>query len=399
VKKDTAVYNAVIAALQLAAQRQATEELKSRSGSIIGDAGTGKVLSAADLLEKAQIIYAEGLKDGQLQHFAYDSLEAPLDKGHKKAHSTPSTVLSEAVMLTALNGDGNSQLNSASSSLSSSPIVIMGATEGRGESRDSAAVRLNQSERVHSVRALEMNKSDSFTLPTLQEVTPDNPTLSSSRRSRSSSSSSSISSSNSSSMSITSSSGSGPRILDLHKCPLLIAEAAIDYEMKQIYDECVSQDPVVDASGHDVSTAMSSDMHASSSSSNRDEGGSVVQPAQDILSSRRSSRHNRKKMPGIVPNNRPAPPPQSSDIPAAVMTDAVEVKTCAFDLHIITGRGNHINSKGTRGVLRFNIKDYLLDTYDIVAERIVGNDGCIIVTSSSINRWITRMQSLSEKSL
>ena len=104
-------------------------------------------------------------------------------------------------------------------------------------------------------------------------------------------------------------------------------------------------------------------------------------------------------MSGVVPSNRPAPPPQLLDIPAAVMTEAVEVMTCAFDLHIITGRGNHINSSGTRGVLRFNIKDYLLDTYDIVAERIVGNDGCIIVTSSSINRWIARMQSLSEKTL
>ena len=88
-----------------------------------------------------------------------------------------------------------------------------------------------------------------------------------------------------------------------------------------------------------------------------------------------------------------------SDIPVAVITEAVKVKPCAFDLHIITGRGNHINSSGTRGVLRFNIKDYLLDTYDIVAERIVGNDGCIIVTRTSINRWIGRMQSLGEKSL
>lgn len=200
------------------------------------------------------------------------------------------------------------------------------------------------------------------------------------------------------------SSSSGPRILDLHKCPLLIAEAAIDYEMKQIYDECVAQDPIVGAYGNDRSTTMSFDMrpqHASSSSrrSNRDEGDLVVQRTEDLFSSRRSSRHNRKKMPGVVPSNRPAPPPQSPDIPAAVMTEAVEVKTCAFDLHIITGRGNHINSSGTRGVLRLNIKDYLLDTYDIVAERIVGNDGCIIVTSSSINRWIGRMQSLREESL
>jgi hypothetical protein len=388
VKKDTAVYNAVIAALQLAAQRQATEELKSKSGSVITDAGKGKGLSSADLLEKAQIIYAEGLKDGQLQHFAYDSLEAPLDRGLKKTLNTPTNVLSDAVMLTALESDGNSQLNSASPSFSSSPMVVIGATEGTGASRDSAAVSFNQSENVHAVHALDINKSNGLALSTLQDVTRDNPTISSS----------SSSNSDSSSMSIPTS--SGPRILDLHKCPLLIAEAAIDYEMKQIYNECVSQDPVVGTSGHYKGTAMSSDMQASSSSSssNRDEGGLVVQPAEDHLSSRRSNRHNRKKMSSVVPYKCPAPPPQSPDIPAAVMTEAV-VKTCAFDLHIITGRGNHINSKGTRGVLRFNIKDYLLDTYDIVAERIVGNDGCIIVTSSSINRWIARMQSLNEKSL
>ena len=391
-KKDTAVYNAVIAALQLAAQRQATEELKSRSGSITGDAGKEKALSAADLLEKAQIIYAEGLKDGQLQHFAYDSLEAPLDKGHRKAYKTPTNVPSEAVILTVLDSDSNSQLKSASSSLTSSSMVAMGATEATGASRDSAAVSFNQSESVHSIGALDINKSDGLALPTLQQVTPDNSMLSSS------------SSSNSDSSSSSSSIGSGPRILDLHKCPLLIAEAAIDYEMKQIYDECVTQNPVVGAYGHSISTIVSSDtrpqhVSSSSSTSNRDEGGLVVQPAEDLLSPRRSSRHNRKKMSGVVPSNRPAPPPQLLDIPAAVMTEAVEVMTCAFDLHIITGRGNHINSSGTRGVLRFNIKDYLLDTYDIVAERIVGNDGCIIVTSSSINRWIARMQSLSEKTL
>ena len=388
-KKDTAVYNAVIAALQLAAQRRATEELKSRSGSVITDAGTG--LSSADLLEKAQIIYAEGLKDGQLQHFAYDSLEAPLDKGHKKTHKPPSNTLSEAVILTPLDSDGNSQLKSASPSLSSSPIVVVDAKEGIGASIDFAAVSFNQFESVQSVRALVINKSDGFALPTLQEVTPDNPTL--------------ASSSSSMSMSSTSSnlnSSSGPRILDLHKCPLLIAEAAIDYEMKQIYDECVSEDPAVSASGHDIGTIMSSDIrpqHASSSNSNRDEGGLVAQPAEDLLCSRRSSRHNRRKMSGVASSKCPAPSPLSPDIPVAVITEAVKVKPCAFDLHIITGRGNHINSSGTRGVLRFNIKDYLLDTYDIVAERIVGNDGCIIVTRTSINRWIGRMQSLGEKSL
>lgn len=392
-KKDTAVYNAVIAALQLAAQRRATEELKSRSSSITTDAGKG--LSSADLLEKAQIIYAEGLKDGQLQHFAYDSLEVPLDKGHKKADNTPSHTPSEDVILTPLDSDGNSKLDSAFPSFSSSPIVVMDAAEGAGASIDFAAVSVNQSESVQSLRALAINKSDGFALPTLQEVTPDNPTLASSSRSSSSSSSMSMSSTSSSR-----SSSSGPRILDLHKCPLLIAEAAIDYEMKQIYDECVSEDPAVSATGHDISTTMSSDIRPQHASSrNRDKSGLVAQPAEDLLCSRRSSRHNRRKMSGVAPSKCPAPPPLSPDIPVAVITEAVKLDPCAFDLHIITGRGNHINSSGTRGVLRFNIKDYLLDTYDIVAERIVGNDGCIIVTSTSINRWIGRMQSLSEKSL
>ena len=67
---------------------------------------------------------------------------------------------------------------------------------------------------------------------------------------------------------------------------------------------------------------------------------------------------------------------------------------CMYDLHIITGRGRHVNSSGTRGVLMKEIKEYLHDNYDLKVEKIVGNDGCIIVTKSSINKWLIKMATL-----
>jgi hypothetical protein len=69
------VYNAMIAALQLAAQRLLLKETQALtegadSGSNRENA-TGNTTSRG-LFEKAQQVYAEGLADGQSQHFAYE---------------------------------------------------------------------------------------------------------------------------------------------------------------------------------------------------------------------------------------------------------------------------------------------------------------------------------------
>ena len=448
VKKDTAVYNAIIAALQLAAQRQATEVMKNRNGGIISDAGAVTGISSADLLEKAQLIYAEGLKDGQLQHYAYDSLDAPNNKGQKKAFISPTNLFPVSELLTVAGATDYSLPlpNTVPSSPPTSQPVAAVVDEGSGTDTEPIMINLNQFANGSPARSLDMNSCDEVAvplplglppplplslglslppplrlpigLPIAQRITFDNIISASIQSQGLSQSQSSISNTKS----------TGPRILDLHKCPLLIAEAAIDYEMKLIYDECVTEGtahenniginmPTDSYAEHTSSSSSSSSSSSGSSSSSSSSGGSssgdgsscskkgdlAIEPLQ-VLRSRRSSRHNRKKIPGLVPSEHlisPTAPPlphpsHAPDIPTAPLVDSWKPKTCAFDLHIVTGRGRHINSSGTRGVLRFNIKDYLLDTYDIVADRISGNDGCIIVTSSSINQWITRMQSLSE---
>ena len=253
-KKDTAVYNAIIAALQLAAQRQATEELKNRSDVI--DGGLAQGMSSAELLEKAQVIYAEGLRDGQLQHFAYDSLEAPYERGQKKAFTSPSNLTPIVALLTALENDNNAQPINIPSSPSPSPIAVMSVGEELDITAELVIVNSNQSTREHSERTIDLHGSDGLALPVSQSQAAaiDTSTPSGSHGS----------------ISTTHSTGPGPRILDLHKCPLLIAEAAIDYEMKQIYDECVSLGGLESASRCDIGICASSDScsgHTDSSNS------------------------------------------------------------------------------------------------------------------------------------
>ena len=67
---------------------------------------------------------------------------------------------------------------------------------------------------------------------------------------------------------------------------------------------------------------------------------------------------------------------------------------CEYDLHIITGRGRHINSKGTRGVLMTEIRAYLLNNYGLNAVKMKGNDGCFILSKLSLNKWIMKMNTL-----
>jgi pentatricopeptide repeat protein len=61
-------------------------------------------------------------------------------------------------------------------------------------------------------------------------------------------------------------------------------------------------------------------------------------------------------------------------------------------LRVITGRGNHINNSGTRGVLRTEIEAYLAQKLQptglLTVERVPGNDGCIEIPEASVVRWI-----------
>ena len=66
---------------------------------------------------------------------------------------------------------------------------------------------------------------------------------------------------------------------------------------------------------------------------------------------------------------------------------------CFFDLRIITGRGNHVNSQGTRGVLRAEVEEYLRGLMPVGVlqiEETPGNDGCIVVKCESIKLWLDK---------
>jgi len=63
----------------------------------------------------------------------------------------------------------------------------------------------------------------------------------------------------------------------------------------------------------------------------------------------------------------------------------------SFDLRIITGRGNHINSSGERGVLRAEIEGHiasLLPPGLLQIEHVEGNDGVIVLKRGGLISWI-----------
>lgn len=62
------------------------------------------------------------------------------------------------------------------------------------------------------------------------------------------------------------------------------------------------------------------------------------------------------------------------------------------DIKIITGKGNHLNTSGTRGVLKTEIEIYIRKHIEprgyLILETSENNDGVLIVKSGSIKRWI-----------
>lgn len=58
-------------------------------------------------------------------------------------------------------------------------------------------------------------------------------------------------------------------------------------------------------------------------------------------------------------------------------------------LLFITGRGRHANSRGCHGVLRQEVQEHLRRQYPSLKLTFSSNnDGCIIVTSSALNDWL-----------
>ena len=280
-----------------------------------------------------------------------------------------------------------------------------------------------------------------------------------------------------------------PRILDLHECPLSVAKAAIDYELREIYcehdgggDICVLNDdnisfksyrdirsgsvggrvekslPSMTNSNPCTSGNKDHNFNDGTDSNNlrryNDKKVTEVSPHNTLLdmkvdrtsttsveTERRSHRHNRRKvgMKSIGPDKYKSSNIEESKVTTVLVRSAINdcdstyskheilendlplnmlqmlqlpsddnetlgnsIKgertsprsLCTYNLHIITGRGRHLNSSGTRGVLMKEIKEYLHNNYGIKTERIQGNDGCIIVTRSSLNRWLLEMSTI-----
>ena len=464
----------MIAALQLAAQRLLLEEsLPVSRGENRGNA------TSRGLFEMAQQVYAEGLTDGQLQHFAYDLNSFELERSSELQRSGVELSADDAQYRDYSDSIGHSMKEMSTAATTSNPVesldvsrkfradadVVLGGSwaldsedlrtiqeegvsTGHFEEIDSVGKDLGSDSSIDSIGDSTVHSSltDPLPLPLPFPMT--------------SSASTSLSSGVPSLTSVRDS--RVPRVLDLHRCPLLVAKAAIDFEMKQIYEMCTPADiEMISYSGGESESGSASGSSGSGSGSGKDDsrafmrdknryeehiGGAyagvgrgtasaalapVTVPAPLPLSSKRrvssrtrirslraqdtagsiSGTHSLSLTAAASSTPSPPSPPHSNPEDDVHPTPPVQVgrgsgsgsgpesvlhggQSCPYDLHIITGRGRHINSSGTRGVLRLQIKEYLLDNYGISAEKITGNDGCIIVTRSAVDSWVDKMRSL-----
>ena len=434
--KDTAVYNAMIAALQLAAQRKLFYETDTQS---VTTFDSSRDVTSEQLFEFAQTIYAEGLADGKLQQFAYSasftarqregvegaSVE-PFKNHSKNRDSRRSKVDSAAPAVSPIETLKQSYLMLEDNSvIRKNPQIEDAAKKDLEEHSPQGSLVEKRSE--HKSVAMQRK---SIATPTTQTVT--------------STSTSPLDSPNTASMKMTMTSplsrAGAPRVLDLHRCPLLVAKTAVDYELKQIHDMLSS--PQHDVPPVDSDAALSSSgeiagyvttisrrysrLNRGQSSTALNEIGSRETAASPVRTvsegssinrrERRSDRGNRpsKKTSSLLTDgavvdrsDSPHPPPQLDlAVEALIENKSAEEETgtrtqsavrfleCSQDLHIITGRGRHVNSSGTRGVLRSAMKDYLLENYDIAAHSMPGNDGCLVISRRSIDAWIRRVSAL-----
>ena len=140
--------------------------------------------------------------------------------------------------------------------------------------------------------------------------------------------------------------------MDLHGFPLSVAKAAIDFVFNEIV-ETVRVRPITSTStsrGRDIDRDNDRDRDRSNASASENDVGVGGDGDSDD-----------------------------------------DIDSQLFDLRVITGRGNHINSSGTRGILREEIEQHVKDMEPqgiLQVEYVAGNDGVIVVTKKSIRAWV-----------
>jgi len=81
------------------------------------------------------------------------------------------------------------------------------------------------------------------------------------------------------------------------------------------------------------------------------------------------------------PSTTASPSTSSDDLLDAFLTDLI----------IVTGKGNHINNSGSRGVLKSEIRQHVLQMSPsglLQVEPVAGNEGCFVVPKNSIKKWL-----------
>ena len=265
VRKDAAVYYAVIAALQSAAQVRRAAEVTAAAGG-----GDGAVTEAdgtvAEIMRHVQRVYTEGLASGFLQQWTTSGLE--LDPASPLAPTTAAEAGGGRAAFKREVEEATRAGASASASVGWArppPDDALGAPPAEAEAETDAKA-----------------EAEASATPTAGSAGADGPA-----------------------------SVRPPRVLDLHGFPLSVAKAAVDIMLKDVLHES----------------------------------------------------------------------------PAAAAA-ATATAPADFDIHLITGRGNHLNNSGTRGVLRSEIGEYVREAYGLEAAPAVGNAGCLVVSHAALRRWL-----------
>lgn len=448
IKKDTAVYNAMIAALQLEGQKRLKEEASLPLASV---ERMQPLMTSTMLFEMVQQLYSEGLEDGQLQHWAYD-VDDISGKGNRDRNVETRKKIYEGLGLDLVDHDND--INNEESHFNDSSVIQSIASSTSGGSIGAASILSIMEESIYAdivlsrsfedlkrVRLLGTTGTDGDNNPFKESFVPfqllNASNMNDSSKQQDTDSTQGVllpdfddfvtppsplaekaaTASKSQFFSIDTRDPLGTilpshRKLDLHGYPLSVAKAAIDYEFKNIYDgHCEDIDGLVvteevtegvhkrergsattfDRGDNDNDGASTTGVRRSSSGSGGADGYSIN---RDI----RSSRRNRIKKSFMRTDNLPklTEPLTVREVNRLdTVVDPLTMKIgrleSSYDLYVITGRGRHINNSGTRGVLRNEIRDYILNTYNIKTVRIDGNDGCIIVTRASLIDWFREM--------
>jgi hypothetical protein len=161
-----------------------------------------------------------------------------------------------------------------------------------------------------------------------------------------------------------------PRMVDLHGFPLSVAEAVIDHVFKDIREQLGSSNVHTD----DPKSNSNSNLTSAKTIS----GTTGFEPSRVD----NSDKNSYSQYSAAYSSSQDYETMQQQQPPSTRRIN------CPFDIHIIVGRGHHVNSSGTRGVLRIEIKEYLRVKYGMVTETLAGNDGCLVVDKESINEWL-----------